>query len=431
MEKVDNIDFNRLMQISDGNHMSISDDFCDNGVPYYRGQDIYSFFIENAKPINITETAFNQRFMKRSYLKKGDVLVSIVGAIIGNSSLVYNDIKATCSCKLAILRPTNILPEVLATYIKSRYAQSQIQRYRRGGSQTGLIVEDIGTLKVPIFSELLQNKIKDCIEHSHDLFNKSVSMYTKSEDLLYRELTFDTENEDNSKYVVKSFTESFGKSARLDSEYYQVKYDILFDKLSKYEMNYLHEVVNIQKSVEPGSDYYTEEGIPFVRVSDLSKYGVSEPAVHLLNGSDSSLGIPYPKKDTVLLSKDGSVGIAYKLEKDANFVTSGALLHLIIKKDTGILPDYLTLVLNSKIVQMQAERDAGGSIIQHWKPSEIEKVIIPMVNMELQKKIALEVQKSFALRTKANEMISNAIRAVEIAVESGEKSAIEYLDANK
>lgn len=28
--------------VSDGNHMSISDSFCEIGVPYYRGQDIYN-----------------------------------------------------------------------------------------------------------------------------------------------------------------------------------------------------------------------------------------------------------------------------------------------------------------------------------------------------------------------------------------------------
>ena len=58
-------------------------------------------------------------------------------------------------------------------------------------------------------------------------------------------------------------------------------------------------------------------------------------------------------------------------------ITSGALLHLTIKNPDEILPDYLTMVLNSPIVQLQAERDTNGAIIQHWKPSEIEKVVIP------------------------------------------------------
>lgn len=78
-----------------------------------------------------------------------------------------------------------------------------------------------------------------------------------------------------------------------------------------------------------------------------------------------------PRKDTILLSKDGSVGIAYKVSEDMNAITSGAILHLSVKADE-VLPDYLTLVLNSKVVQMQAERDSG-SILQHWKPSKLSK----------------------------------------------------------
>lgn len=53
-------------------------------------------------------------------------------------------------------------------------------------------------------------------------------------------------------------------------------------------------------------------------------------------------------------------------------ITSGAIIHLTVT-DKEVLPDYLTLVINSVVVKLQAERDAGGSIIQHWKPSEIEK----------------------------------------------------------
>ena len=70
----------------------------------------------------------------------------------------------------------------------------------------------------------------------------------------------------------------------------------------------------------------------------------------------------YPQKDTILFSKDGSVGIAYKLAENKKIITSGALLHLTVKDKRTVLPDYLTLVLNSNIVQMQAERVSNGAI---------------------------------------------------------------------
>ncbi|WP_324171142.1 hypothetical protein [Sulfurimonas sp.] len=47
--------------------------------------------------------------------------------------------------------------------------------------------------------------------------------------------------------------------------------------------------------------------------------------------------------------KDGTVGIAYNIKKDTNIITFGAILHLTIK-DNKVLPEYLTLVLNSLVV---------------------------------------------------------------------------------
>lgn len=173
-------------------------------------------------------------------------------------------------------------------------------------------------------------------------------------------------------------------------------------------------VVNIQKSIEPGSEAYQEEGVPFVRVADLSKFGIDSPSVCLDRKAFSSA--PRPKKDTILLSKDGSVGIAYKVDEDTDIITSGAILHLSVK-DKDVLPYYLTLLLNSPIVGLQAERDAGGSIIQHWKPSEIEKVVIPVLPLNHQTEIAIKVQESFSLRKEAGELLEKAKQLVEDAIE--------------
>jgi hypothetical protein len=104
-----------LTRVSDGNHMSISDKFTDNGIPYYRGQNIHKFFIEQSNPICIDEDTYNTSHMKRSHLKKGDVLLSIVGTI-GGVSLVSKDDPATCNCKLAILRPKKILMDFIFLY---------------------------------------------------------------------------------------------------------------------------------------------------------------------------------------------------------------------------------------------------------------------------------------------------------------------------
>lgn len=225
-------------------------------------------------------------------------------------------------------------------------------------------------------------------------------------------------------------TESFALSGRLDAEYYQPKYDVLFAALSTNKTKKLggaNGIVNIGKSIEPGSDAYVEDGIPFVRVSDVSKFEISEPEIKLRSDILPNPEVLFPQKDTILLSKDGSVGIAYKIESTIPVITSGALLHLTVRNKAEVLPDYLTLVLNSPIVQLQAERDSNGAIIQHWKPSEIENVIIPVLDMDIQKEIATKVRESFALRKQSKQLLEYAKQAVEMAIEQGEDVALEWL----
>lgn len=213
----------------------------------------------------------------------------------------------------------------------------------------------------------------------------------------------------------KSLSESFGTSGRLDAEYYQPKYDYLLRHLSLFHTATIGELADIQKSVEPGSEAYQTEGVPFVRVADLSKQGLQETSVYLDGAAFPT--VPKPRKGTILLSKDGSVGIAYKAEEDLNVITSGAILHLTVRDTRTVLPDYMTLVLNSVVVAMQAERDAGGSVIQHWKPSEIEQVVVPILPMDVQRELTDKCRQSFALRHESERLLRQAQTLVEEAIE--------------
>lgn len=214
---------------------------------------------------------------------------------------------------------------------------------------------------------------------------------------------------------IQSFSESFGTRGRFDAEYYQPKFARLFKQLANFKTMKLGEIVSLQKSIEPGSEAYQIDGIPFVRVSDLSKFGISQTD-KFLNPADFTETIR-PKKDSILLTKDGTVGIAYRVPQDLNVITSGAIVHLELKTD-DILPDYLALVLNSKAVQLQAERDAGGSIIQHWKPSEILDVVIPVLPKNIQQTISDKVQQSFALKAESEALLVQAKMKVEQEIEN-------------
>jgi hypothetical protein len=208
---------------------------------------------------------------------------------------------------------------------------------------------------------------------------------------------------------IKSFKESFLSTGRLDAEYYQPKYEEIIAKIKKQPNNVLSHLVTIKKSIEPGSDAYSDDGLPFIRVSDYNKFGISTPekclSADFCNENASLLKSLYPVKETILFSKDGSVGTAYMVHENMQAITSGAILHLTVKDKTKVLPEYLALVLNSEAVKQQAERDAGGSIILHWRVNEIENVVVPIAEYKIQQQIASLMEESSRFRRESERLL--------------------------
>ena len=380
-------------------------------------------------PANIIED--NNKTIAVAY--PGDIIIAKGGNTLAKVGLVTDEFPMYATCRDVIILRTTSLQGLNRHYLWSFLHSSFGQRMLwRSASQTGqphLTLPAITKIKVPEYKKL-QDKIEKLYTLSVCKKQESNSAYRDAETILLTFLCISEKAYRSTGIAVKSISESFRVTGRLDAEYYQPKYDALFTALSTIKTKKLggaHGIVNIEKSIEPGSEVYVEDGIPFVRVSDVSKFEISEPEVKLRNDILPNPEVLFPQKDTILLSKDGSVGIAYKTESTMPVITSGALLHLTVRNKAEVLPDYLTLVLNSPIVQLQAERDSNGAIIQHWKPSEIENVIIPVLDMDIQKEIATKVQESFALRKQSKQLLEYAKQAVEMAIEQGEDVAMEWL----
>lgn len=363
----------------------------------------------------------------------GDIIIAKGGNTLAKVGLVTNEYPMYATCRDVIILRTDDLDALnkyyLWAFLHSEYGQGILWRSASQTGQPHLTLPAIMRIKVPD-SILLQNTMQLLYEDSVKLKDQAEKLYKVSEIVLNRSFGLQHTNDMNIAVAVKELSNTFVKTGRLDAEYYQPKYDRLFSTLSKYTCKPLggeNGLVLFKKSIEPGSEYYQSDGVPFIRVSDISKFEIEDPEIHLPLDIVDNIEDLYPEKDTILFSKDGSVGIAYKVEDRMEIITSGALLHLTIKNQDEILPDYLTLVLNSPIVQLQAERDTNGAIIQHWKPSEIEKVVIPVLDMDKQIEISDKVKESFALRKKSKRLLEDAKRAVEIAIEQDEESAIEWL----
>ena len=75
--------------------------------------------------------------------------------------------------------------------------------------------------------------------------------------------------------------------------------------------------------------------------------------------------------------------------------------------------------MNFTTIQIQTERNRRNLIIQHWKPSEIEQVIIPKLPMPIQETISSKIQESFALKAESKRLLEEAKLMVERKIEKG------------
>ena len=186
-------------------------------------------------------------------------------------------------------------------------------------------------------------------------------------------------------------------------------------------------LVVIKKCIEVGRSEYLDEGIPFIRVSNISPFEITEEK-YISEKLYQTLSGYQPQKGEILLSKEATPGIAYYInEEPKKMIPSGGILRLR-RIDKRINEETLISILNSIIVQEQIKRDVGGSIILHWRPDQVKNTLIPILDDRIQKEVKLKIIKSFSLRKKSKYLLNCAKKAVEISIEENEETALKWLN---
>ena len=80
------------------------------------------------------------------------------------------------------------------------------------------------------------------------------------------------------------------------------------------------------------------------------------------------------------------------------------------------------------IWSLQTEQLSAGSAQQELYPKDIENFYIPFITKDAQTQIANLVQQSFTLKAESERLLAAAKRAVEIAIETDEQTAMAYLN---
>ena len=283
-------------------------------------------------------------------------------------------------------------------------------------------------LPVPLMSMNFQRRVEFIVFAAQEIRSQSEDEYTQAQVILLSDLGLTSWQPQHQLTFVKSYSDT-ERAGRIDADYFQPKYEEIVNAIKSYPGGWdtLGNLVAIQKCVEVGSDEYLEEGVQFVRVSNLSPFEISEDK-YISDALYAEIKQHQPKQGEILLSKDATPGIAHYLDQPPpKMIPSGGILRL--KNKAGrVNNEYLMLVLNSILTKEQVNRDVGGSIILHWRPDQVKDTVIPILPGEKQAQIQKKVTESFSLRKQSRHLLESAKRAVEIAIEQDEQAALDWLN---
>ncbi|MFT5635654.1 MAG: hypothetical protein ACI89T_001108 [Cognaticolwellia sp.] len=117
------------------------------------------------------------------------------------------------------------------------------RRARHSVNQANVNPEEVKAMNIPILSMNFQKGLKVAFDEAYLNIVKSKALYVEAEKLLLNSLDFEASISNDKIVNIKSLSDSFDKTGRLDAEYYQPKYDELILKLKLINSKSLNSLV--------------------------------------------------------------------------------------------------------------------------------------------------------------------------------------------
>ena len=360
-------------------------------LPFMRCVDCISYPVITSRQNEKFEKIpidFANAYKNIKRLKKSEIVVTKVGTPCYASIIHDMDDVALSRTVLGLKSIVNVDPYYLVAFLRSKYGFLQLFRERELTIQFQLTLDRVGNVLIfkPTNKELEKLVAEYFISYEKQR-KKSELLFAEAENVVLFELGLTNWQPKHQPTFVKNYSDT-QKAGRIDAEYYQPKYEEIIKTIKSYSGGWdmLSNLAVIKKCVEVGSDQYLDEGIPFVRVSNISPYEITEEK-YISEKLYAEIDQNQPKKGEILFSKDGSPGIAHYLnERPRKMIPSGGILRLKARSQKTN-NEYLTLVLNSILVKEQINRDVGGSIILHWRPDQVKDTVIPILKEAKQSEI--------------------------------------------
>lgn len=395
--------------ITDGIHASI-DYSPESGIRLLSAQSPKENFFNLSAETYISEAQHLAN--QRTSLQVGDVIVSTVGTI-GNCAVVDNSIlPANADRHVGILRfRDTYLPYFVSTFLLTKYGRFQTLREATGNVQLNLFIYKLKSLKIPRLPLSFQIQIDNTVQSAHAKLEESKRLYAAAEAALMEALGLQGWQPPSESVAVKSFSQSFAKSGRLDAEYYQPRFQNLMNMLRQSGQT----IGTVAKTAK--RQFKPEAGQPFnyIEISDIGD--ITNIGSEILDGADAPSRAQWIVKtgdiiaSTVRPIRRLSALIA---PEQNNFVCSSGFAVL---QPEFIEPETLLVYLRLPIICELLDLHTSASMYPAISISDLLEIPFPHISLSTRQNIVKFVSQAKTSSQESKRLLESARRAVEAAIE--------------
>lgn len=394
------------------------------GYPIFRMNELHGGLCDltTDKYVELTNEDFN-----KTCLHDGDVLFNRTNSYdkVGRTGIYYShNAPQTFASYLVRFIPdnNNLLSEYLTAFLNSKYGIQEIRRRARQSiNQTNVNPEEVKRILIPILDKKLQFYIKSLYKSADALRVEATNKYKDAETELANWLNIRIEAQTVPVVSEKTISYSYNVTGRLDAEYYQPKYDLIVSSLNTKET--LESICNLyDENYLPDEEKYYR----YIELANVGGFGEITDTGSIVGEELPTRARRIVKSGQVIVSSiEGSLQSCALItdEFDGAICSTG---FYVVDSDK-LSSETLLVLFKSEAIQELLKQRCSGTILTSINKDEFLSLPLPKIDEDIQAKISEQIKESFALRRKSKQLLEDAKRAVEIAIEQDEESAIEWL----
>ena len=355
----------------------------------------------------------------------GDIIIAKGGNTLAKVGLVTDEFSVYATCRDVIILRTGEMTDLnkfyLWAYLHGSFGQKLMWRSASQTGQPHLTLKSIDGIHVPEYCMALQDSIEWLYNQSVYLKQKSQREYIAATNLL--EKVLNAPSFSGRAVSVKSFSGSFGKTGRLDAEYYQEKYQIYESAVQSS----VHGYTCVRNVFLPVKEKCLRD-LPFYNYVEIGDINV-ETGNETFNVIDTdqlpdNAKIMTKQGDLLVSTVRPNRGAVAILENDYLLVSGP----FTVLRESGDYPkEVLQVLLRTSIYRDWLLRFNVGTSYPVIKDEDVLNMPIPILGDDVKQDVVAKVNESASLRRQSKQLLEYAKQTVEMAIEQGEDTALAWL----